>query len=140
MHTFTYGDRKSSIRKDKLDAQRAGILKIILSIEDDLNQDKLNQEIELIQKICMSHFVCEEIEMSKDHYPSLKEHSLEHLVLHNTLTGMSDICRNTAGNGRMLKRYLLQWFEEHSEEYDQTYLDFCQNRGHKTGNIKKQYV
>ncbi len=130
MHTLTYGDHALSIRDPKLDSQRSKLIKVILTIPDNLNQDQLKHEAPFIQKICIDHFSYEELSMSKDNYPLLKAHSEQHLNVQKEINHFSNMSvENTGvGTGRRLKRYLLSWFDEHSEEYDQKYLEFRQKR------------
>lgn len=126
MDSYLYGDQTYSIRHPKLDSQRSKLIKCILSIPENLDHEHLRQELLFIQKMCASHFSFEELEMNKDCYSDFNEHSTNHRELYQNLSLLSRSLVDSIGAGRKLKRFLLEWFENHTKDHDKKYLQFCQ--------------
>lgn len=128
MDSYTYGDQTYSIRNPKLDKQRSQLIKRILTIPENLSKDQVQQELLFVKKFCSSHFTYEEMEMFNDSYPKSKEHIQHHRELYKEISRFSNTLVDSMGSGRKLKRFLLNWFDDHTLNHDKKYLEFCQLR------------
>lgn len=113
---------------------REMIDRLISNPDAEVSSEIIAETLSRMIDFAIRHFQAEERLMEQANYPGISDHKKEHK---NFLKAAASFCVQTVqGQVRVpieLRKYLKEWWTQHTDGADMKYRDFLDSRGDQTG-------
>jgi len=121
-------DNSFSVANEEIDQQHKMLFNLASSIGDDLNQQRIEQNIVVLYKYTREHFAAEEQMMQKINYPKFEEHKELHK---NLITKLNTISAKPFEDDESVYDFITfvyDWLTHHILNKDMDFMRFAQDK------------